>query len=64
MEGIAQIRGTLEEEGKYLDKNKRYCEVSGGAGSKGSRERGYSLFTFLKTVNFIYSCFTNLSRLR
>ncbi len=39
---------------KYLDKNKRYCEVSEGAGSKGSRERGYSLFTFLKTVNYIY----------
>ncbi len=39
---------------KYLDKNKRYCEVSGGAGSKGSRERDYSLFTFLKTLHFIY----------
>nr|MDJ0845247.1 hypothetical protein [Crocosphaera sp.] len=29
-------------------------EVSGGAGSKGSRERDYSLFTFLKTLHFIY----------
>ncbi len=39
---------------KYLDKNKYYSEVSGGAGSKESRERGYGLFTFLKTVNCIY----------
>ncbi|CCQ68469.1 hypothetical protein CWATWH0402_5718 [Crocosphaera watsonii WH 0402] len=31
---------------KYLDNNKRYCEVSEGAGSKGSkgsRERGLQL---------------------
>ncbi|MGK7883489.1 MAG: hypothetical protein AB4057_02560 [Crocosphaera sp.] len=46
------IQGRIQLD-RYLDKNKRYFEVSRGTGTREPGE-GYGFFTFLKIVNYLY----------